>query len=51
MEELTKELKEEILQASCRDDQSKSFLTGWIDYEDERHFEADLKIKKMRNYK
>lgn len=44
-------LMEEILQASCRDTQSKSFLTGWIDYEDERHFEADLKIKKMRNYK
>lgn len=44
-------LMEEILQASCLDDQSKSFLTGWIDYEDERHFEADLKIKKMRNYK
>ena len=44
-------LMEEILQASCRDAQSKSFLTGWIDYEDERHFEADLKIKKMRNYK
>lgn len=44
-------LMEEILQASCRDAQSNSFLTGWIDYEDERHFEADLKIKKMRNYK
>lgn len=44
-------MMEEILQASCRDDQSKSFLTGWIDYEDERHFEADLKIKKMRNKK
>lgn len=44
-------MMEEILQASCLDDQSKSFLTGWIDYEDERHFEADLKIKKMRNYK
>lgn len=44
-------MMEEILQASCRDDQSKSFLTGWIDYEDERHFEAELKIKKMRNYK
>lgn len=44
-------LMEEILQASCRDAQSKSFLTGWIDYEDERHFEADLKIEKMRNYK
>lgn len=46
-----KKMMEEILQASCRDVQSKSFLTGWIDYEDERHFEADLKIKKMRNYK
>jgi len=44
-------MMEEILQASCRDAQSKSFLTGWIDYEDERHFKADLKIKKMRNYK
>ena len=44
-------MMEEILQASCRDAQSKSFLTGWIDYEDERHFEAELKIKKMRNYK
>ena len=44
-------MMEEILQASCRDAQSKSFLTGWIDYEDERHFEADLKIEKMRNYK
>ena len=44
-------MMEGILQASCRDDQSKSFLTGWIDYEDERHFEADLKIKKMRNEK
>lgn len=44
-------MMEEILQASCRDAQSKSFLTGWIDYEDERHFEADLKIKKMKNYK
>ena len=42
-------MMEGILQASCRDAQSKSFLTGWIDYEDERHFEADLKIKKMRN--
>lgn len=44
-------MMEEILQASRRDAQSKSFLTGWIDYEDERHFEADLKIEKMRNYK
>lgn len=49
--EKDEKMMEEILQASCRDAQSKSFLTGWIDYEDERHFEAELKIKKMRNYK
>lgn len=41
-------MMEEILQASCRDDQSKSFLTGWIDYEDERHFEAELKICRIQ---
>ena len=40
---------EEILQASCRDAQSKSFLTGWIDYEDERHFEAELKICRIQS--
>lgn len=41
-------MMEEILQASCRDGQSKSFLTGWIDYEDERHFEAELKICRIQ---
>lgn len=41
-------LMEEILQASCRDAQSKSFLTGWIDYKDERHFEAELKICRIQ---
>ena len=41
-------LMEEILLASCRDAQSKSFLTGWIDYEDERHFEAELKICRIQ---
>lgn len=43
-----KKMMEEILQASCRDAQSKSFLTGWIDYEDERHFEAELKICRIQ---
>lgn len=41
-------MMEEILQASCRDAQSKNFLTGWIDYEDERHFEAELKICRIQ---
>lgn len=44
-----KKMMEEILQASCRDGQSKSFLTGWIDYEDERHFEAELKICRIQS--
>lgn len=44
-------MMEEILLASCRDAQSKSFLTGWIDYEDERHFEADLQIREITNEK
>ena len=44
-----KKMMEEILQASCRDAQSKSFLTGWIDYEDERHFEAELKICRIQS--
>ena len=43
-----KKMMEEILQASCRDAQSKSFLTGWIDYKDERHFEAELKICRIQ---
>lgn len=41
-------MMEEILLASCRDAQSKSFLTGWIDYEDEKHFEAELKICRIQ---
>lgn len=46
--EKDEKMMEEILQASCRDAQSKSFLTGWIDYEDERHFEAELKICRIQ---
>ena len=42
-------MMEEILQASCRDARSKSFLTGWIDYGDERHFEAELKICRIQS--
>lgn len=35
---------EEVLQATFCDPQTQSVLTGWIDYEDASHFEAELWI-------
>ena len=40
---------EAILHASCLDPATKSILTGWIDYEDDDHFVAEIKI--IKNYK
>ena len=37
----------EVLETSFMDTQSKSVLTGWIDYEDGEHFEADLMLMEM----
>ena len=34
----------EILETVFMDSKTKSGLTGWIDYEDEEHFEADLML-------
>ena len=38
---------QEVLETVFMDTQSKSVLTGWIDYEDEEHFEADLMLIKI----
>ena len=35
---------QEILQTAFMDRQTKSAVTGWLDYEDDSHFEADLYI-------
>lgn len=35
---------ESILRASCLDPATRSILTGWLDYEDDEHFIAELKI-------
>ena len=35
---------ESILRASCLDPTTRSILTGWLDYEDDEHFIAELKI-------
>ena len=38
------QMMQQILQASCLDPVTCSILTGWIDYEDDTHFVADLRI-------
>lgn len=37
-------LMQQILQASCLDSTTQSILCGWLDYEDDTHFVADLRI-------
>ena len=36
----------QILASTFLDETIQSILTGWIDYEDEQHFEAELKLIK-----
>ncbi len=42
--EKDEEQMQEILQTAFMDAQTQSALTGWLDYEDATHFEADLYI-------
>ena len=37
-------LMQQVLHASCLDPATQSILCGWLDYEDDTHFEADLRI-------
>ena len=37
-------LMQQILQTSCLDPTTQSILCGWLDYEDDAHFVADLHI-------
>ena len=39
-----KRMMNEILQSTFSDGSIKSILTGWIDYQDEDHFEADFRL-------
>jgi len=49
LSERSEQQMEAILHASCLDPATKSILTGWIDYEDDDHFVAEIKI--IKNYK
>lgn len=37
-------LMQDIIETTFMDEQTTSILTGWLDYEDSEHFEADLYI-------
>jgi len=47
--ERSEQQMEGILCASCLDPANKSFLTGWLDYEDEEHFVAEIKLLKIED--
>ena len=40
------EMMRQVLASTFLDETIQSILTGWIDYEDEQHFEAELKLIK-----
>lgn len=42
-------LMQQVLQASCLDPATRSILCGWIDYEDDDHFEADMKLLEIEH--
>ena len=47
--ERSEQQMEGILRASCLDPANKSFLIGWLDYEDDEHFVADIKLLKIED--
>ena len=42
-------LMQQILLASCLDSTTQSILCGWLDYKDDAHFEAQLRIINLNN--
>ena len=42
-------LMQDIIETTFMDEQTTSILTGWLDYEDSEHFEADLYIAYKQN--
>ena len=40
---------EAILRASCLDPATRSIITGWLNYDDDEHFMAEIKLLKIEN--
>ena len=42
------EVVHQVLQACCQDETTRSILGGWVDYQDDAHYEADLTVYEVR---
>ena len=42
------EVMHQVLQACCQDETTRSILGGWVDYQDDAHYEADLTVYEVR---
>ncbi len=42
------EVMRQVLQACCQDETTRSILGGWVDYQDDAHYVADLKVYEVR---
>ena len=47
--ERSEQQMEAILRASCLDPATRSIITGWLDYEDDEHFMAEIKTLQIKN--
>ena len=47
--ERSEQQMEAILRASCLDTATRSIITGWLDYEDDEHFMAEIKTLQIKN--
>ena len=42
------EVMRQVLQACCQDETTRSILGGWVDYQDDAHYVADLTVYEVR---
>ena len=42
------EVMHQVLQACCQDETTRSILGGWVDYQDDAHYVADLTVYEVR---
>ena len=42
------EVMRQVLQACCQDENTRSILGGWVDYQDDTHYVADLTVYEVR---
>ncbi|MBQ3635412.1 MAG: 3-oxoacyl-ACP synthase [Bacteroidales bacterium] len=48
--ERDEEMIERVVRVTLRDEATQSIVTGWIDYEDEERFEADIRLEEVERW-